>query len=200
MFLSISTDGFELFKERNISNKAWPLAFLILNLDTQYRFRDTSTLQCAFSPGKHNSNYFDTFLTPWLDDICVVQDGIEIFFADGKVRIGKMFVPFMKADWPGASEVLGNVGHRPKMFCLFCLKKAAYVRAVRSLCVIPDTDSVLQQSVLLRDGTSALTWLEREFPFRRMNHETGQIWATLKAAEEAGQASEIERIIQSQGI
>ena len=200
VFLSMSTDGFEVFKERNISKEAWPLAFRILNIETQYRFRGTNTLQCAFAPGKHDSNYFDTFLTPLVDDICVLQDGIEIFCADGKVRITKVFVLFITADWPGASKVLGYLGHRAKLFCRFCLKKADYISAVRSLCVISDTDSVLQQSVIRCDPTSALTWLERECPFRRTNHETGQIWANLKAAQEAGHTSEIERIIQSRGI
>lgn len=68
---------------------------VLLNLDVGDQFRDCNVLVSGFVPGTHDSDCFDTFLLPIVDDLCLLESGIRIMCADGRERILRVFVLFL---------------------------------------------------------------------------------------------------------
>lgn len=77
VFLTMSTDGFEIFRERRKPRTTWPLLFLGLNLAHCYRSRATNALVSAFIPGAHSPDHFDSLILEIIADLrCLERQGI----------------------------------------------------------------------------------------------------------------------------
>ena len=107
IFLTMSSDGFENFKERGTRRTAWPVVFVILNQDHAMRFKASNCLVTAFIPGTHDSDRFDSFLEPVVEDLKKLERGMRIVCYDGNERLLRAFVIFFSSDLPAGSKVLG---------------------------------------------------------------------------------------------
>ena len=123
IFLTMSSDGFGICKERGTQKTSWPVVFVILNQDHEMRFKASNCLVTAFIPGTHDSDSFDSFLEPIIEDLKKLERGMRIVCYDGKERLLRAFVIFFSSDWPAGSNVLGFVGHNGTCFCRQCRKE-----------------------------------------------------------------------------
>lgn len=200
VFLTFSTDGFKVFEGRKQRKEAWPLAFMILNLADKHKYRAANVMKCAFIPGSHAPEYFDSFLYPIIVDIVRLEAGVDVLCADGKLRKLYVYVLFITADWPGASKVLGFSGHNALVACRFCLKISRYITEVHSTCMLPNTQDSLRQEVIGGSQPSALEWLETECPNRRSSTETAFEWNKIDRALRRGDRQTANEITRSKGI
>lgn len=124
VFMTMSSDGFEVFKGRNGKKDAWPVSFVILNLQPSFRARASNALIAEFIPGSHDTEFFDSFLFPIVEDLSQLEEGIDVVCYDGIQRHLKAYILFVTADWPAACKLLGFLSHNAKLPCRLCFKEA----------------------------------------------------------------------------
>jgi len=181
IFLTFSSDGFELFQGRGTAHQSWPLAFTILNFNVHLRFLASNSLLCAFVPGSHSSLHFDSFLNPIFQDLKSLENGVYTECHDGKRRLLRAFVLFITADFPAASKILGFSGHNAKLFCRHCMKEARHDPACGGIRAIRDGNSEVKNNVLRGASDSHFdTWLQTECPSPRTSGETRDIWGAIE--------------------
>ena len=120
VFLRMATDGFKLFQNRRKQRSAWPVAFTILNYDHKARFRSSNCLITSFVPGSHDSDHFDSFLRPAVDDLLRLERGVMAAYADGQTRKLRAHVVFFTGDMPAVAKVMGCAGRNATSPCRFC--------------------------------------------------------------------------------
>lgn len=126
VFLSFTSDGFEIFKSSgSISRSFWPTMLNILNLDFCYRYRACNEMICSFIPGSHSPYYFETFIEPIVEDLLRLEEGMEMMCWDGKVRNTICSVLFVTADWLAAKKLCGSMGHNGRHPCRYCSKETS---------------------------------------------------------------------------
>ena len=67
--LRMTTDRFKLHEGRRKQRSAWSVAFTVLNYDCKTRFQARNSLTTSFIPGGHDSDHFDTFLRPTVQEM-----------------------------------------------------------------------------------------------------------------------------------
>lgn len=195
VFLTMSSDGFDLFKERGKKRSAWPVIFMLLNLDVEERFHALNSLVAAFIPGQHDSDQFDTFIAPIVDDLATLEMGINCKCADGISRRLVVHVLFFTADWPAASKIFGFVGHTGKKGCRRCHKEGRKLCGGGGVVYLPHKESLS----CIDDST----FFELEGPGRRSNTETRGVWKEIRALQSRkfqGQKKAMRKLIQETGI
>lgn len=98
VFLTFTTDGFEIFKSGSMQRSCWPTMFNVLNLDFSYRCRVCKDLKSSLIPVNHSSEYFETFLKPTIDIVTELEKLIEKTFWDGNNRKVFRSILFITAD------------------------------------------------------------------------------------------------------
>lgn len=182
VFMTMSTDGFEVFKTRDGAKSSWPIMFTLLNLEPCHRAQAANALVSAFIPGSHDSEYFESFLAPTIEDLCKLENGVKVQCYDGKQRTLRAFVIFMTADFPAASKVFGFKGHRAKIFCRNCHKEAVFTCG--SLYAVP-TGSVVCRDSAIHGGDlwRRDCWIELECIEKRSSKQTASVWKKLLRAK-----------------
>lgn len=117
VFLTVSYDGFEVFKDRKEKKETWPVTFVNLNLEPKYRSQACNALITTIIPGSHDSKFFDTVQDPIVEHFNDLEREIDVRCHDGIVRNLRSFVLFVTADWPAASKLLGFSSHNAILFC-----------------------------------------------------------------------------------
>ena len=94
IFLTMSSHGFPIFKERGTRRTVWPVVLVILNQDHEMRFKASNCLVITFIPGMHHSDSFGSFLGPIIEDLKKLERRMRIVCSDGKDRLLRDFVLF----------------------------------------------------------------------------------------------------------
>lgn len=120
VFISVSTDGFQTFKNKTYD--VWPIVALIHNLAPDQRFLVKNTLPLAFIPGPSEPKDLESFLVPLFNELCenLATDGTLIQFHDGVERKVRIHLLWMSGDFPAISKVAGVKGQNGKSPCRFC--------------------------------------------------------------------------------
>ena len=174
VFLSLSTDGFEVFSGSEGEHSCWPVIFNILNLGAEHRYRASNSVLSAFVPGTHDSLYFDTFLFPLVEDILTLQNGIRVPCVDAKIRRLQAFLFAVTADWPASSKVSGFCGHGCTHPCRCCHKSS------RNRALVPTGNSAMRKRAASGEE-GFLGWIERECPDVRTKPQMEHVWDQLDA-------------------
>lgn len=180
VFLSLSSDGFEVNRGRDKAQTAWPVTTTILNLNQDHRFKASNVLIPCVIPGKHDPEYFETFLHNNIMDLRRLESGMDVRCADGIWRTLRAFVLFVTADSPAAAKLVGYLGHMASFPCRYCLKKAIYVQECGALYLLPSgTTPSRKNAISTPMDSSDFSWLECECPEPRGHEDLDTIWTTL---------------------
>lgn len=122
VFVSFSTNAFDIFLNLVTRRDTWPLMFCVLNFDFKYRFRASNEIILAFVPGSHDSEFFETFVHPIIENLKKLREGIEMQSWDVLKR--KVYCPliFSTYDFPACSKVCASTGHNALKSCRYCEK------------------------------------------------------------------------------
>lgn len=120
IFIAISMDGFEAFKNKGYS--VWPLAALMLNLPPHARYQVKNTLPFLFVPGPKQPKDLQSFLLPLVNELCEIDriGGVRLKFYDGVERLVRVHLMWVGGDIPGSSKMGGLVGSTGKCCCRAC--------------------------------------------------------------------------------
>lgn len=198
----MSSDGFEVFEGRGGTKTAWPVLFTVLNFDPSHRFKAANALISAIISGSHDCDHFETFLHPIIEDLYILEIGIEVMCFDGKKRTLRAFVLFFTADFPAASKTLGFVGHNGKRPCRACHKKSTHVAAAGSHYLIPNgsfRDVLMRARRVLHGewtpGEFGEVWIDRECPDIRTSKQTARVWEVISVPSKTGKGAALDREI-----
>ena len=176
--LRMTTDGFKLFENRRKQRSAWPVSFTMLNYDRKARFRSKNCLITSFIPGSHDSNHFDSFLRPTIDDILELERGVMTTCADGQMRKMRGYVLFFTGDCPAVSKTLGHAGHNGTRPCRFCNMQATRISHGRCMCCVP----------------------RGQLPTLRANEETVRLWGEAENLRVGPNAAKCKRFVKLYGV
>ncbi|CAN8070513.1 unnamed protein product [Agarophyton chilense] len=203
VFLTMSTDWFEIIREKRKTRTIWPLVFTILNLGHTYRSRASNALATSFIPGSHDGKHFDNFLVEIIKDLSILEKtGVQLQCADGKQRNLKAYVLFGTTDWPAASKIDGFTSHNAKRSCRYCHKQARKVAEAPKLSLLPEQSTFNCKLATINVG-KALEWLTNECPEPRTNNQTRAIWKkydVLRRTSHRGSALNQKHIMKTTGI
>lgn len=201
IFTSFSTDGFEVWKGRVNNRDIWPLVFVILNFDFDHRFRASNVLNCGSVPGSHEGSFFDTFLTPIIDDLCQLEKGMEMSCADGITRTIFLFNIITTADFPAATKILGYLGHNSRLPCRHCYKRSQSIEVSRGMFTVPDVRPQIMQRIARSNNESDVDHLYQvECHPHRTSNQLKNVWDELRVASENNDLSKIKSISDRTGI
>ena len=203
VFITLSTDGFEVFKGRRKTRTAWPIVFSVLNFDFDHRYRASNSIISAFLPGTHEPEFFDSFISEVIEDLKSLESGVQVQCADGRLRNVKVFVVFCTADWPASSKLLGFVPHNGLTSCRRCHKRGEYVPELGSVYFLPSGGANLRNGVISGKTANLTIWKELECPEPRTDIETRQVWpkiAKIKKQKNRGWKQALKSISQETGI
>ena len=178
VLLRMTTDGFKVFEGRRKQRSAWPIAFTVLNYDHKARFQASNVLITSFVPGSHDSDYFDTFLRPTVNEMLQLEQGVTTTCADGATRMLKAFVVFATGDMPAVSKLFGYAGHKSARPCRFCHFEATHDRSSRSMQSIP------------KEGEQDI----------RTSNEMTRLWEKVEVVRDKGVKAEYQRFVRRWGI
>ena len=137
VFLRMATKAFKLFQSRRSQRSAWPIAFTMLNYHHKARSRSRNCLITSFVPGSHDSDHFDSFLRPAVDDLLRLERGVMAACADGQTRKLRAHITFFTGDMPAVAKVMGCAGRNATSPCRFCHMKSTLNQRARCNCSIP---------------------------------------------------------------
>lgn len=123
--LQLSTDGVSIFKIGRFS--VWPLILLNLNLPLTDRYRLSNMLCLGVIPGPKGPLEIDTFLRPMMDELELLQQGVECWDAHQQSYFSlRAHLVMVTADQPAASKLMGHTGHMSYTPCRFCSIRGIY--------------------------------------------------------------------------
>lgn len=131
IFLGVSTDGFQAFKNKDYD--VWPIAAILLNLPPDQRFLIRNILPFSFIPGPKEPKNLESFLVPLFNEIQSVLDqgGVEMIFSDGVVRRVRIHLMWLSGDLPAIAKICRLSGHNGKSPCRFCTILGYYLAVSR---------------------------------------------------------------------
>lgn len=120
--LSISTDGFQAWKQRGF--EGWPIIATILNVDPSARVQVVSQLILGITPGPGQPVDLESFMHPVADELNVLATGVSGITVAGfpEPQTVHAFVVQFTADMPGADKIvnaIGGNGEHPSRFRVF---------------------------------------------------------------------------------
>ncbi|QRV77986.1 Transposase family Tnp2 protein [Ceratobasidium sp. AG-Ba] len=129
--LGVSTDGFSMFKRRRRGfSTAWPIIVFNYNLHPRYRTRLENIICVGVIPGPKQCKDLNSFLVPLLDELLVLQEGVESvklppqvgpeYEGMGVQFILRAFMLLLIGDIPAVTKMLALKGHNGKSPCRSC--------------------------------------------------------------------------------
>jgi len=120
--LSISTDGFQAWKQRGF--EGWPIIATILNVDPSSRVQVVSQLILGVTPGPGQPADLESFLHPIAEELNALAAGVSGVDVAGytEPQTVHAFVIQFTTDMPGGDKLLnaiGGNGEHPGRFRLF---------------------------------------------------------------------------------
>lgn len=121
IFLSVTYDGFQCFKNKNYD--CWPILAMVENLPPEIRFLMRNAVPLAFVKGPREATELHTFMMPISEEVKAINsDGGTTFkFWDGVSRTIQIHFLFMKGDSPATAKIVGTTGSNGKCPCRFCV-------------------------------------------------------------------------------
>jgi Transposase family tnp2 len=123
--LSMSTDGFQIFRQK--THDCWPIALTNLNLHPEIRVKKENMFLYSIIPGPRQPVDFNSFLHPLVKEMLDLESGVECY--DGlkdewfTLRAHLLFV---SGDMPAIRKVSGLGGPNNAHPCRFCEIKGIY--------------------------------------------------------------------------
>ena len=120
VFLGISADGFEPYKNRRYS--VWSIAAINLNLPPHERFKVKNILPLGFVPGPTQPKNLQSYCVPIINEVrkTLSSDGVKLRFYDGAMRMVRIHIVAFSGDQPATCKLSGLVGHNGKTPCRAC--------------------------------------------------------------------------------
>ena len=114
IFLAVSTDGFQAFK--NKSYDVWPVVAIICNLPPHVRFAVNNVITISFVPSPHEPKNLQSFLKPLVGELEGVKNngGMEVEFYDGSRRRVRAHISWFTGDLSAVKKCSGSEGHNGK--------------------------------------------------------------------------------------
>eukprot|EP00737_Agarophyton_chilense_P003452 gb/GEZJ01004045.1/.p1 GENE.gb/GEZJ01004045.1/~~gb/GEZJ01004045.1/.p1 ORF type:complete len:193 (-),score=15.80 gb/GEZJ01004045.1/:284-862(-) len=156
-------------------------------------------MQPSFVPGSRDSEQFDLFLKPIVEDLDRMGNSIIVHCADGVVSRLHTQLLFTTADWPAASKVLGINKHNVETACPRCLKKGLKVGlAGNRRWMILSYERKYTKTFLRSDGAAGRSEiLSIECPGHRIHNGTVCVWKRLKKERQENHRASLADIIKS---
>ncbi|QRV90395.1 Transposase family Tnp2 protein [Ceratobasidium sp. AG-Ba] len=129
--LSLSTDGFTLFKrKRRGLSTAWPIILINYNLHPRYRTRLENVICVGVIPGPTQCKDMNSFLAPVIEELVLLERGVVSLkgsddFARPAQFVLRAFLIMLFGDIPAVSKLLAIKGHNAIRPCQAC-----YIHAV----------------------------------------------------------------------
>jgi hypothetical protein len=135
--LSLSTNGFTLFKRRRRGlSTAWPIILVNLNLPPKVRYRLENILCVGVIPGPKQCKDLNSFLIPLIEELLELAEGVESSRVatdadneDEAEEAGRFwlraFLILLFGDIPAVAKLLAIKGHNAVVPCRTC-----YIRGV----------------------------------------------------------------------
>ncbi|KDN34874.1 hypothetical protein RSAG8_12061, partial [Rhizoctonia solani AG-8 WAC10335] len=148
--LSLSTDGFTLFKRRRRGlSTAWPIILINNNLSPKIRTRLDNVICVGVIPGPRQCKDLNSFLIPLLDELLELEQGVE---HTGLSTEGERYIFSLRAflihifgDIPAVSKLLFLKGHNAFSPCRTCYIEGCLFRYPRvSVYYVPLTHPNLE--------------------------------------------------------
>ena len=122
--LGLNIDWFRLYEHSPYS--AGAIYLVVLNLPRNERFKEENVILAGIIPGPHEpKNDINTFLSPLVDDIIELYDGIS--FENPSSLLGSTFIratlAFIICDLPATRKVCGFANFNGNYGCSKCTKK-----------------------------------------------------------------------------
>lgn len=120
--LSLSTDGFEVWRQQGF--QGWPIVVSILNLDANCRTRVVNQLLVGVTPGPKQPADLESFLHPLaeeLNTLAIGVPGIKVAGRPGEHTL-RGYLLHVSSDMPGGDKIMnatGHNGHQPNRFRAF---------------------------------------------------------------------------------
>lgn len=149
--LSLGTDGFTLFKRRRRGTSvAWPLIVVNLNLPPRIQNQLENVICVGVVPGPKQCKDLNSFLVPLIDELLVLQDGVDTIRVPSEVdgdeeRVARgddkkeIFVFVLRAflillfgNLPAVTKLLLMKGHNEITPCRTCYIQGVLCRLARN--------------------------------------------------------------------
>jgi len=134
--LSISTDGFEAWRQRGF--EGWRIIVTVLNVDPSSRVQAVSQLILGITPGPGQPADLESFLQPIAGQLNELAEGVSGVTVAGfpETQIVHAFVVQFMTDVPGGVKLLKAVGSNSE--CAGRFRFFAFVRLKRRYCYAPN--------------------------------------------------------------
>jgi hypothetical protein len=117
--LGLSTDGYTPFKRR--TKTAWPLVLYNYNLPPDIRFHAENVIRLGVIPGPKKPVDFDSFLWPLVQELLMLEVGVEAWDAKSKTLFPlRAYLILVFGDIPAISMVMRMKGHNGVCPCRAC--------------------------------------------------------------------------------
>ena len=189
IFITVSTDGFEAYKNRTCD--VWPVVAVLLNLPPSSRYKMRNVIPLMFIPHGKEPKDLQSYLIPLLNELQSLErsNGVELRFYDGSIRQVRIHLLFFTADLVAMKRLLSISGHNGKAPCRFCKVVGSY---------LPQSNRYYFMSTIrdsLSDEPNVLYDL-RNLPLRSPN----SISETIRRIESASQKQDADAISKATGI
>ncbi|KAL1914108.1 uncharacterized protein VTP21DRAFT_1110, partial [Calcarisporiella thermophila] len=135
--LSVSTDGFQLYKQN--THECWPVILINHNLSPEVRVKKENILIALMIPGPKQPKNIDSFLVPLINELKELEDGVSCY--DGyekKSFILSAYTVFWSGDIPAITKLIGFTDHNSYHGCRFCTIRGIYHRDKRHIYYPPE--------------------------------------------------------------
>ena len=131
VFLAISTDGFQAYKNRQCD--VWPVLAVFLNLSPRIRYLVQNILPLAFIPGGEEPKMLQSFFSPLIEEIRGINSGGGqlVKLHNGTYKRIRVHVVVVTADLAALRKLLSLSGHNGKHPCRYCEIAGFYVSGSR---------------------------------------------------------------------
>ena len=119
VFVGLSTDGFQAYKNRR--SDVWVISALNFNLPPHIRYKVKNFLPIVFVPGPQQPQDMQSFLIPVVNEIWKTHhEDVMMKFYDGVVRRVRIHVIYFSGDQQAICKCGGLVGYNGKSPCRSC--------------------------------------------------------------------------------
>ena len=127
VFLAISTDGFQAYKNRQCD--VCPVLAVFLNLSPLLRYMVQNIIPLCFIPGGEEPKLLQSFLSPLIDEVTDINsgEGRLVRLPNGTHKRIRVHVVMVTADLAALRKLLSLSGHNGKSPCRYCSITGTYV-------------------------------------------------------------------------
>ena len=188
IFLSLSTDGFQVHKNRDYD--VWPIVAVLFNLPPEQRTCVRNVIPFMFIPGGKEPKDLQSYLLPFVNELLEIYDngGAMLKFFDGIERKVRIHLIHFTGDSPAVAKTASLKGHHGMSHCRFCMVLGVYVPHCRGY--------YFPSRYMTESGKLIVMYYVGDLPIRT----EASVLAALFRLENATTAGERERISKETGI